>query len=327
MSAELGRVRVPMPTDGPAYRHTILNEIGQAVSAPGAAPAGQRTSFVLPVERVAPMVRIAHQLDTSVAMVERHLFDHELIVVLEGEGHARIGDQAQAYRPGTVLLIPPFVSHRVVSFNDRQPCHLAVHFDWAAGLPDTDRALDQRQPYRVVIDGAPTLEAFPGQADRQLVRRLQAVVRAHHSPQRHRRQAANIQLAGVLLDLADRAVAMATATAPAPALLAVEQAIARDPGHPWDVAALARVADLSPSRFTAVFRDQMGQTPMRYLKAVRIERARQLLADPQLTVAAIAAACGYPDPYHFSRVFRVELGRSPRAWRAALQRGEVLAAL
>ncbi len=53
-----------------------------------------------------------------------------------------------------------------------------------------------------------------------------------------------------------------------------------------------------------------------YIRAQRLGRARELLADPTLPAARVAAIVGLPDPAHFSRLFRAEFGCSPRDARA-----------
>jgi len=59
----------------------------------------------------------------------------------------------------------------------------------------------------------------------------------------------------------------------------------------------------------------MGESPMHYLKRVRINQARYLLEHTDLLVEEIAFDVGFSDPFHFSRVFRTLNNLSPRAWR------------
>jgi AraC family transcriptional regulator of arabinose operon len=84
------------------------------------------------------------------------------------------------------------------------------------------------------------------------------------------------------------------------------------------VPALARLAGLSPSRFTHLFSAQLGTSPVAYLEQVRIHAAREQLMLTGRPVAEVAAAVGYGDPVWFARCFRRRVGLSPRAFR---QRG------
>ena len=82
---------------------------------------------------------------------------------------------------------------------------------------------------------------------------------------------------------------------------------------------LAQVAHLSPSRFSAVFREAVGLAPIDYLVKLRMQRARQLLPDRAVSIAQIAAQVGYDNAFYFSRLFKAHYGLSPRAYRASLQ--------
>jgi AraC family transcriptional regulator len=55
--------------------------------------------------------------------------------------------------------------------------------------------------------------------------------------------------------------------------------------------------------------------PHRWLLARRIERAQELLLHSALSLDRIAAACGFADQSHFSRVFSRQIGIAPSAWR------------
>ena len=59
------------------------------------------------------------------------------------------------------------------------------------------------------------------------------------------------------------------------------------------------------------------------IRRQRLERARAMLHDPseRRSIAEIAAAVGLPNAAHFSRIFRVRYGVSPRELRAECARG------
>jgi AraC-like DNA-binding protein len=78
---------------------------------------------------------------------------------------------------------------------------------------------------------------------------------------------------------------------------------------------LARASGLSASHLTALFRRHLGCAPMAWLQRQRLELACRLLRNAYMSVAEVAAACGYPDANYFARLFRQSHGCSPRAWR------------
>jgi AraC-like DNA-binding protein len=96
-----------------------------------------------------------------------------------------------------------------------------------------------------------------------------------------------------------------------PALEAVHQR----PAQRWTVAALAAAAGVSRAHFAKRFTEVMDRPPLAYLTEWRMCLAEDLLADPDLPVAAVAKAVGYADPFAFSTAFKRLHGMSPRDFR------------
>jgi len=84
--------------------------------------------------------------------------------------------------------------------------------------------------------------------------------------------------------------------------------------------AIARAAALSTSQLCRVFRAECGTTPMKYLTKVRVARACDLLRKTGQSIKEVAAAVGFSDPLHFSRVFRRSQGLPPVTFRDAERR-------
>jgi AraC-like DNA-binding protein len=85
---------------------------------------------------------------------------------------------------------------------------------------------------------------------------------------------------------------------------------------PLDVAELGRRVNLSPSRFTHLFRRDLHCPPGRYLRELRLDRARVLVEESALRVKEIMARVGYNDPSHFARDFKQRHGAPPKKVRA-----------
>ena len=86
------------------------------------------------------------------------------------------------------------------------------------------------------------------------------------------------------------------------------------------VSGLAKECFLSESRFTHLFGESVGKSPMKYITELRIGKAKELLAETELSVAQISANVGYPDQNYFSRLFKNLTGRSPRDYRKESKR-------
>jgi len=85
---------------------------------------------------------------------------------------------------------------------------------------------------------------------------------------------------------------------------------------PLTVGDIAGRVNLSASRFTHLFRHEMGCAPVRYLRQLRLDRARELVETSNLSIKEIMAAVGVNDPSHFTRDFVARHGAPPRRVRA-----------
>ena len=95
----------------------------------------------------------------------------------------------------------------------------------------------------------------------------------------------------------------------------IEEHLAED----LSLSQLAEVAGLSQFHFARAFRESMGLPPLRYVSARRVERAKDLLAQPGLSVTQIGAQLGFNDTSHFSASFRKHIGATPSAYRRSLE--------
>ncbi|KVE24261.1 AraC family transcriptional regulator [Burkholderia singularis] len=83
---------------------------------------------------------------------------------------------------------------------------------------------------------------------------------------------------------------------------------------------IASACDLSRGYFIRAFSRTTGRTPHQWLLEQRVIRARQLIETTGMTLAEIAAACGFADQSHLNRVFARIVGHPPGAWRRELSR-------
>ncbi|MFJ4283942.1 GlxA family transcriptional regulator [Streptomyces massasporeus] len=89
----------------------------------------------------------------------------------------------------------------------------------------------------------------------------------------------------------------------------------------YDLPALAQRFHVSTRTMLRRFGEEAGETPLAYLQAARVRRARHLLETTERTVASIAADVGYRDPGAFSGIFARHTSRRPREYRAIFHRG------
>ena len=86
--------------------------------------------------------------------------------------------------------------------------------------------------------------------------------------------------------------------------------------QPLDLDELARTANFSRFHFLRAFRRAFHATPHEYLIRKRIERAKELLAESDLTVTEICFEVGFESLGSFSTLFHKTVGWSPSIYRA-----------
>jgi two-component system response regulator YesN len=82
---------------------------------------------------------------------------------------------------------------------------------------------------------------------------------------------------------------------------------------------LSRLVDYTPQYLSSLFSNEVGMSIQEFLQRLRIEEACRLLSCTDLPVAEIAAAVGYRDTRHFSKVFRRYQTISPKEYRKATE--------
>jgi AraC-like DNA-binding protein len=87
------------------------------------------------------------------------------------------------------------------------------------------------------------------------------------------------------------------------------------PEQDWTVEKLAGVSGISHAHFARSFKQAFGVPPHRYLLSRRVERAKALLRDTDLSITDIAFSSGWNSLGTFGRTFHDVTGESPGALR------------
>ena len=87
------------------------------------------------------------------------------------------------------------------------------------------------------------------------------------------------------------------------------------------LAELAQSVNLSVWRLSHIFKSDVGMPPIRYLRLLRMEKAKHLLESSFLSVKEIAYQVGLNDESHFVRDFKSTYGSSPALYRSQFMGG------
>jgi AraC-like DNA-binding protein len=89
--------------------------------------------------------------------------------------------------------------------------------------------------------------------------------------------------------------------------------------RPIYLAELSNVAGLTRMHFAAQFRTATGCSPCKYILRRKMTCSQQLLLDPQLSIANVAAMTGFSSQAHFTVVFKRVVGKTPVQWRQSVR--------
>lgn len=78
---------------------------------------------------------------------------------------------------------------------------------------------------------------------------------------------------------------------------------------------VSKEVNVSPYYFSKIFKEESGENFTEYLANIRINKAKELLEDPDLSIKEIGVMSGYSDPNYFSRIFKKHTGVTPREYR------------
>ncbi len=102
-----------------------------------------------------------------------------------------------------------------------------------------------------------------------------------------------------------------------PKLSQVIQMMESNIEEPISPATLAQEVGMSTRQLERLFRRYLNRSPKRYYMELRLQKARNLLMQTDMTVINVALACGFTSPSHFSKCYRAHYNTTPYRERGA----------
>ncbi|MGB8168486.1 MAG: AraC family transcriptional regulator [Chthoniobacteraceae bacterium] len=228
------------------------------------------------------------------------------IYCVRGAGWCEWNGTRHAVGPGEMLVVPPGTPH-VYGADDKQPW--TIHWFHAQGALLQEYLAE----LRVSLD-RPVV--FLGE-DPQWLALFEEVLNAleHGYTQPQRLQTSHALAHLLAISIRHRHESWREQP---DAQQKIAQTIAYMKQHldrPLQLDTLAALANLSRSRYTALFKAQNGFAPIDYFNRLRMHSACQLLDTTAMSVKDIATALGYADQLYFSRAFRLVTDTSPTEYR------------
>lgn len=73
--------------------------------------------------------------------------------------------------------------------------------------------------------------------------------------------------------------------------------------------------NISPYYFSKIFKEETGENFIEYLTRIRIEKAKEFLKQPEVSVKEAGVKSGYTDPNYFSRIFKKQTDMTPSEFK------------
>ena len=89
------------------------------------------------------------------------------------------------------------------------------------------------------------------------------------------------------------------------------------------IESLAKLENLSMSRYNTVFKEYFGIPPIKYIIKLRMSNACRLLESTDMSIKQIGVLSGYDDPHFFSKLFKKYIGCPPLAYRQEKMQGDI----
>jgi len=78
---------------------------------------------------------------------------------------------------------------------------------------------------------------------------------------------------------------------------------------------VSREVEISPYYFSKLFKEETGENFIEYVTNIRMEQAKKLLTNSELSMKEICGEIGYADPNYFSRIFKKNIGVTPTEYK------------
>lgn len=102
-----------------------------------------------------------------------------------------------------------------------------------------------------------------------------------------------------------------------PKLVSIIQMMEQNLEEPISPSVLAKQAQMSTRQLERLFRRYLDRSPKRYYMELRLQKARNLLLQTEMSVINVALASGFTSPSHFSKCYRAYFNRTPYRERGA----------
>lgn len=237
----------------------------------------------------------------------------KIVFILSGQGKYRIADTIYTVSEGDILLINPCVKHQVIIPGaDNSITEAVIGF--------TDVQFEHFKPNEMPLPQEGAVVHTQGELRQKLFKiyaSMDAENAVHRTGKYFMLKSYLMQVLLLLVREQTEAVEINTGFSfkSANKKYVVEQILSYFEDHYAEKISLDQIADntyLSTVYISKIFKSETGNTPIRHLINIRLEKAKELLENGwEGSIQEVAMQVGYDDAYHFSKLFKKRYGVSP----------------
>jgi AraC family transcriptional regulator of arabinose operon len=221
--------------------------------------------------------------------------------VLSGHGRVKVGPQAFIARQGDVFILPAGSYHEVATDLDHKEQWSYIWLNISGNLILKMLEAYQLLPHVVTQDSG--LECLFKEA-------LEIAVQKSVEEMHIELQVILMRMIVSLSETLRKRGDALTLT-----VQAIKQFLDNSILHPFDSFQLSTQIGISNKQMNRLFKREVGTTIYNYLISKKIETAKRMLLDTQLTISDIGYKLGYVDPHYFSNLFHSKTGVRPSDFR------------
>lgn len=277
------------------------------------------------LEKISPVLRIVGHARHPNGWIEplRVIYDHELVLVSRGRVLVEIEGKEYQCDENNFIIIPPGAKH-VSCELDNKPCFRHwIHFSWVQYVTDNLPILSyypvkpKENLYQLAPKFVPNKIFFGEIQSLSYVIELYARLseKWNHGSE-HDRVICRAIFLELLLELLDTHQRLNEGTVAATniagkARLVLEKLSRKKIEDCPSIQTALEELGYSYAHLCRMFRRVYGLTPLGYINAIRIERAKLLLRDTELTISQVADRIGFESSAYLSRLFKKQTKMTP----------------
>lgn len=255
---------------------------------------------------------------TPTGFTHQHQY-FELVYVLRGSATRKLSDSSIPVSAGDYYVANPRSAHGYENLQDLEVIHcmfLPEHINQAlTDCPSISSLLsNQSLRFGVPVD-IPIADRVFHDIDGAVRRIIKKMEQEYADRPTGHMEMLRCYLTQVLV----YAVRASETRYPHSAVMQVMEYLKSHYAEPLSLDALSQLVGYTPQYLSSLFSGQVGMSIQAFLQCMRVEEACKLLSATDLPIAEIAAAVGYQDTRHFSKVFRRYHILSPREYRKAAE--------